>query len=144
MMVGILWIFGMKDKKDNMQIYFHSRLCSYLPRVPILVEGTVYIYIYIYIYICIVYIYIYTLLFKSLESVRFLNVFIRVSYAHQGYIYLMIKHSKTVILWNYLKNHLLFFNIFKIYFIPVMAKLNYQPFSRQLLLSMLKTFCYFT
>ncbi len=28
-----------------MQIYFHSRLCSYLPRVPILVEGTVYIYI---------------------------------------------------------------------------------------------------
>ncbi len=34
-----------------MQIYFHSRLCSYLPRVPILVEGTVYIYIYIYIYI---------------------------------------------------------------------------------------------
>ncbi len=26
-----------------MQIYFHSRLCSYLPRVPILVEGTVYI-----------------------------------------------------------------------------------------------------
>ncbi len=33
-----------------MQIYFHSRLCSYLPRVPILVEGTVYIYIYIYIY----------------------------------------------------------------------------------------------
>ncbi len=30
-----------------MQIYFHSRLCSYLPRVPILVEGTVYIYIYI-------------------------------------------------------------------------------------------------
>ncbi len=27
-----------------MQIYFHSRLCSYLSRVPILVEGTVYIY----------------------------------------------------------------------------------------------------
>ncbi len=26
-----------------MQIYFHSRLCSYLPRVPILVEGTVYV-----------------------------------------------------------------------------------------------------
>ncbi len=24
-----------------MQIYFHIRLCSYLPRVPILVEGTV-------------------------------------------------------------------------------------------------------
>ncbi len=24
-----------------MQIYFHSRLCSYLPRVPILVKGTV-------------------------------------------------------------------------------------------------------
>ncbi len=24
-----------------MQIYFHSRLCSYLPRVPILVEDTV-------------------------------------------------------------------------------------------------------
>ncbi len=28
-----------------MQIYFHSRLCSYLSRVPILVEGTVHIYI---------------------------------------------------------------------------------------------------
>ncbi len=26
-----------------MQIYFHSRLWSYLPRVPILVEGTVYL-----------------------------------------------------------------------------------------------------
>ncbi len=26
-----------------MQIYFHSRLWSYLPRVPILVEDTVYI-----------------------------------------------------------------------------------------------------
>ncbi len=25
-----------------MQIYFHSHLCSYLSRVPILVEGTVY------------------------------------------------------------------------------------------------------
>ncbi len=24
-----------------MQIYFHSRLCSYLSRVPILVEGTI-------------------------------------------------------------------------------------------------------
>ncbi len=32
-----------------MQIYFHSRLCSYLSRVPILVEGTVHIYIYIYV-----------------------------------------------------------------------------------------------
>ncbi len=36
-----------------MQIYFHSRLCSYLSRVPILVEDTVYIYIYIYIYMCV-------------------------------------------------------------------------------------------
>ncbi len=36
-----------------MQIYFHSHLCSYLPRVPILVEDTVYIYINVYfIYIC--------------------------------------------------------------------------------------------
>ncbi len=34
-----------------MQIYFHSCLCSYLSRVPILVEDTVHIYIYIYIYI---------------------------------------------------------------------------------------------
>ncbi len=27
-----------------MQIYFHSCLCSYLSRVPILVEGTVYLF----------------------------------------------------------------------------------------------------
>ncbi len=34
--------FLSKDKKDKtMQIYFHSCLCSYLPRVPILVEDTV-------------------------------------------------------------------------------------------------------
>ncbi len=32
-----------------MQIYFHRHLFSHLSRVPILVEGTVYIYIYIYI-----------------------------------------------------------------------------------------------
>ncbi len=32
-----------------MQIYFHSRLCSYLSRVPILVEGTVDIFYNIYI-----------------------------------------------------------------------------------------------
>ncbi len=38
---GILWIFGMKDKKDKQCRFIHSRLCSYLPRVPILVEGTV-------------------------------------------------------------------------------------------------------
>ncbi len=44
-----------------MQIYFHSHLWSYLPRVPILVEDSVYIYIYIYIYtnIACVCIYIY-------------------------------------------------------------------------------------
>ncbi len=29
-----------------MQIYFHSCLSSYLPRVPILVEGTVYLNIF--------------------------------------------------------------------------------------------------
>ncbi len=40
-----------------MQIYFHSRLWSYLPRVPILMEDTVYIYIYTCIY---VYIHVYT------------------------------------------------------------------------------------
>ncbi len=40
-----------------MQIYFHSRLWSYLPRVPILVEGTVYIYIYIYIHIELMYLF---------------------------------------------------------------------------------------
>ncbi len=34
-----------------MQIYLHSHLCSYLPRVPILEKGTIYMYIYIYIYI---------------------------------------------------------------------------------------------
>ncbi len=34
-----------------MQLYFHSCLWSYLPRVLILVEGTVYIYIYVYVYV---------------------------------------------------------------------------------------------
>ncbi len=32
-----------------MQIYFHSCLCSYLPRVPILVEDTVCDYLFIYL-----------------------------------------------------------------------------------------------
>ncbi len=42
-----------------MQIYFHSHPCSYLPRVPILVEGTVYIYICICVYIYNILLYIY-------------------------------------------------------------------------------------
>ncbi len=33
-----------------MQIYFHSRLCSYLSRVPILMEGTVHTYMHTYIH----------------------------------------------------------------------------------------------
>ncbi len=33
-----------------MQNYFHSCLCSYLPRVPILVEDTVYIFFYVYFF----------------------------------------------------------------------------------------------
>ncbi len=33
-----------------MQIYFHSCLCSYLPRVPILVEDTVCVCVYIQYY----------------------------------------------------------------------------------------------
>ncbi len=37
-----------------MQIYFHSCLCSYLPRVPILVEDTVHTYIYIHTIILII------------------------------------------------------------------------------------------
>ncbi len=41
-----------------MQIYFHSRLWSYLPRVPILVEGTVYMCVCVYVYMCVcVYVY---------------------------------------------------------------------------------------
>ncbi len=34
--------FEWKIKRINNADFFHSRLCSYLPRVPILVEGTVY------------------------------------------------------------------------------------------------------
>ncbi len=34
-----------------MQIYFHSRLCSYLSRVPILVEGTVYIFTFTFMHL---------------------------------------------------------------------------------------------
>ncbi len=33
--------FNERSKSSKMQIYFHSRLCSYLSRVPILMEGTV-------------------------------------------------------------------------------------------------------
>ncbi len=49
------FFFFFFNERSTMQIYFHSRLCSYLTRVSILVEATVYIYsiyIYIYIYIC--------------------------------------------------------------------------------------------
>ncbi len=31
-----------RSERSTVQIYFHSHLYSYLPRVPILVEGTVY------------------------------------------------------------------------------------------------------
>ncbi len=50
-----------------MQIYFHSRLCSYLSRVPILVEGTVYIYIYIYI----AYLYIISQICQKYRDINF-------------------------------------------------------------------------
>ncbi len=46
-----------------MQIYFHSRLWSYLPRVPILVEGTVYIYIFFF------YIYIFFVRYTIIQSI---------------------------------------------------------------------------
>ncbi len=55
-----------------MQIYFHSCLCSYLSRVPILVEDTVYICIYIYIYI---YIYIIKLFKKQSLNLQLNKVF---------------------------------------------------------------------
>ncbi len=56
-----------------MQINFHSHPCSYLPRVPILVEDTVYISISIYLSIYLslslyIYIYIYTPLQKYWNS----------------------------------------------------------------------------
>ncbi len=34
-----------------MQIYFHRHLFSHLSRVPILVEGTVYIYIFFFFFV---------------------------------------------------------------------------------------------
>ncbi len=43
--------FEWKIKRINNADLFHSHFCSHLPRVPILLEGTVCIYIYIYIYI---------------------------------------------------------------------------------------------
>ncbi len=54
-----------------MQIFFYSCLCSYLPRVPILVEDTVYIYIYtVYVYMYVyVYIYMYMYVFFFLYKI---------------------------------------------------------------------------
>ncbi len=62
-----------------MQIYFHSRLCSYLSRVPILVEDTVYVYVYIYtvyiyIYLICIYLYFYILLLVLSECIKGLRV----------------------------------------------------------------------
>ncbi len=81
-----------------MQIYFHSRLCSYLSRVPILVEGTVpfspflsfcfaihnktvivnYIVNYYHLYIAVVY---YTLHLDFLTSKVFFIFFIYISWS---------------------------------------------------------------
>ncbi len=53
-----------------MPIYFHSCLCSYLSRVPILVEDTICVYIYIYTH---THIYIHTHS-RSKDFLLFFNV----------------------------------------------------------------------
>ncbi len=85
-----------------MQIYFHSRLCSYLSRVPILVEGTIYIYIYIYIYIHI-YIYIYTVYTGASQKFRIwwkssffsCNLIQKVKLSYFRFITCRVKHFKS-------------------------------------------------
>ncbi len=45
--------FLMKDQKNKQCRFIFSHICSYLSRVPILVEGTVYVHVCIYIYMCV-------------------------------------------------------------------------------------------
>ncbi len=85
-----------------MQIYFHSRLCSYLPRVPILVEGTVntntvyilkiFTCIYIYLYIYLLYLILY--IFLIYKHNFFLNIYACVCI----YIYINIHSIHTYIM----------------------------------------------
>ncbi len=63
-----------------MQIYFHSRLCSYLSRVPILVEGTVYTIYFVYI----IYVYI----------VSIYNIYL-------GYVYIVCIRSLSLCMYVY-------------------------------------------
>ncbi len=73
-----------------MPIYFHSCLCSYLSRVPILVEDTVYIYIYIYVCVCVcvcvyVYMYVYIYIYIYIYIVTF---HCHPKFTHQPNLYL--------------------------------------------------------
>ncbi len=50
-MLDLCEFFNDRSKGLTMQIYFHSLLWSYLPRVPTILTMSVCVYIYIYIYI---------------------------------------------------------------------------------------------
>ncbi len=79
-----------------MQIYFHSRLCSYLSRVPILVEGTVYkiIYVYIYIYIYIYIQYILYIIRISIYLSIYLTFYASSSHPCYGFIHQDLLHFR--------------------------------------------------
>ncbi len=63
-----------------MQIYFHSRLCSYLPRVPILEEGTVY-----------------NILFESKPNIGIYIIFFFIMFKFKTYINNLYTNIKTCI-----------------------------------------------
>ncbi len=95
-----------------MQIYFHSRLCSYLSRVPILVEGTVYrdrsscsqnSYIIVYV----TYYYYYYSTGSTMEHSASTTVFqwtlfwaTLFSWAHEGCIHLCFRAPSPSLFWS--------------------------------------------
>ncbi len=68
-----------------MQIYFHSCLCSYLSRVPILVEGTVYC-VFAILYIAYLYIIILLLSVSCPVSVILLHCGASVTITNSSYV----------------------------------------------------------
>ncbi len=102
-----------------MQIYFHSRLCSYLSRVPILVEGTVCIYICVYIYI-----YIYRALDSFFPLVALVPNFLSWSHEHMIWSQFFL----FIFLYNIWLINACWWTFMIVYSYMVTKVFNIQPF----------------